>query len=177
MGYRLPDHQHHHHHGRPRHLVDAAPHADVCVDNGAIARLEIPCSYINWFCHDRMLHDHLGWPEPRHIDQSCQIPAGMEKVRVVDEMSLPDEGYTDVEIAFNEAPEGLSAQGMVDNDSIWVTFTVSCDDAVNQDVDVPFTVFASGLGMDLDGNMTVPLRDVVIKGVLHIVAGPYLTNL
>ena len=173
MGYRLPDHQHHHHHGRPRHLVDAATPSVVCIDNGAIARIEIPCSYINWFCHDRVLHDHLGWPEPRHVDKSCQLPAGMDKVAMVDEMNLPDEGYTDVEIVFANAPEGLSAEGIIDYDSIWITFTAYCNDAIDKDVDVPFTVFACGLGMNIDGDMSMPLRDVVLKGTLHIIAGPY----
>lgn len=173
MGYRLPEHQHHHH-ARPRHMADVATPTIVCVDNGAIARMEIPCSYVEWHDHDRMLHDHIGWPEPRHIDRSCQLPAGMEKVEIVNEINLPDEGYTDVDVALpDDAPDGLSVQGIVDYDKVWLTFTVNCDDAVEQDIDVPFTVFACGYGMDFEGNVNMPLRDVVLKGILHIVAGPH----
>ena len=75
MTYRLPDKPP----KRRRHLVDVATPSVICVDNGSISRIEIPCDYIHPACHDRMLHDHLGWPEPRRHDRSCQLAAGEEK--------------------------------------------------------------------------------------------------
>lgn len=168
MTYRLPNHPPE----RRRHLFDVATPVDIYVDNGTIARVEIPCSYVSHFCHDRKFHDHIGWPSPDHPDGSCQIPSEMTKVVMVNEINLPDEGYNDIDISFVDAPDGLIAEGSIDVDVVWLTFSPVCASAVTSDVDVTFAAYATGLGMDNDGNMTVPLRDVVAKGKLHIVAGP-----
>lgn len=168
MTYRLPNHPPE----RRRHLFDVATPVDVYVDNGTIARLKVPCSYVGVTHHDHKLHDHIGWPSPDHPDDSCQIVEAGNKIVMVNEMNLPDEGYTDIRFAFVDKPDGLTADGEIDVDTVWLTFSPHCESAITEDVEVIFAAYATGLGMDYDGNMTVPLSDIIAKGTLHIVAGP-----
>lgn len=76
MGYRLKE-------PRPpkprRNLVDLSTPMKFFVHNGTIGHFAIPCWYQEVFrprpteIHDRMLHDHFGWPAPDHVDRSCQV--------------------------------------------------------------------------------------------------------
>lgn len=172
MTYRLPNLPPE----RRRHLSDVATPVTITVDNGTISRIDIPCSYVCPSPHDRPLHDHLGWPYPGHPDQSCQLPSNVDKVILVNEMNLPDEGYTDIEVAFVEQPEGLSIEGDIDLDTVWLTIIASCESAITEDIEAEFAAYATGLGMDDDGNMTVPLRDVIAKGTIRVIAGPIVTE-
>lgn len=48
------------------------------IDNGATADFSLPVWYMELLRpkpahpHDRLKHDHLGWPDPRRPDHSCQ---------------------------------------------------------------------------------------------------------
>lgn len=75
MGYRLQE-------PRPpkprRNVVDLATPMRLFIHNGAIGHFAFPCWYQEVLrpepamIHDRRLHDHIGWPDPRHPDHICQ---------------------------------------------------------------------------------------------------------
>lgn len=171
MGYRLPEER--------RHMRDLAAQADILVDNGTISRISVPCFYRYGHLvppHDRMLHDHLGWPAPDSPDHSCQLPPSHHRCHmhvVLDPIDLPGEGYTSVEVSFLDAPSGLEAVGSFDENMVNVTITAMCPEAVEHDVLVPFSVYAVG---ESTQDEDYPLRDVVTKGLLLVVAGPIETD-
>lgn len=176
-----------------RILQDTATRNLTYIQNGATANLAIPCWYHevrhpqHTHVHDREWHDHIGWPNPGNPDSSSQDAylikgapyqysderGGWEDSgRYLDlsqffPIHLEAEGYESVEILFANPPKGLTASGYLDDYIIRFVISPQCDDALLEDVEVPYTVFVSG---------TVgkrKARDVVAKGVLHILAGPY----
>lgn len=170
MGYRLPD--------RRAQIFDVATKSDILVDNGTITRISIPCFYHRGRRpprHDRMMHDHVGWPSPDSPDRSCQVPVPTRPCPPLpEEIDLPGEGYDTIEIAFHDAPDGLSAVGVIDRNLVRITLTAMCESAATEDQDVPYSVYAIGTAPARYGG--VELRDVVMKGMLHIVAGPIDTQ-
>lgn len=164
------------------HFYDATTNSTITVDNGTISRLSIPCTYgIEYdpyiHCHSRfgrMVHDHFGWPSPDHPDHSCQEPIHRHHRHVeVRSIDLVGEGYDQIEVSFTDPPEGLTAVGTIDYDIVIVTFTTMCPDARENDIDVPFCIYAIGETEDNPGEPSISMRDVVTKGTLHIIAGPF----
>lgn len=180
-----------------RVLQDMTTRNRTMVQNGATAYLAVPCWYQeirrpqHTHVHDREWHDHIGWPSPGRPDASSQdayllnrgtLPYMYDKAdegwmhpgRYLDlsqfaPIHLLAEGYTDVEVAFDDPPEGLTGSGRLDPDSDWVVrFLIHpmCEAAVKEDVDVPYAVFVKG---NVGGR---PRRDVVARGTLRILAGP-----
>lgn len=172
MGYRLPDNPPD---MRPR-LHYAATQSVIVMDNGTISRVMIPCHYAREEHHDRMMHDHMGWPYPGHPDASCQLPPGCDHVLVLDRIDLPGEGYDAIEIAFVDPPEGLEATGGFYNEFVWLEFTIACPSLMDADADVEFAAYALGEVEDYHGNNSVEMRDVITKGTLHIVGGPFIVD-
>lgn len=170
MGYRLPDNCRH---SPYKCLHDTATQSIINIDNGSISRISIPCFYSYEHHHDKNKHDHFGWPSPGHRDKSCQLPPGYDHVLVLKEIDLPAEGYTSIEVSLLDPPDGLEFTGMIEYDSIRLTITSMCPSAENEDIEVKFSVFAVG-NSDFYGDYEEPveLRDIVTKGILHIVAGP-----
>ena len=175
-----------------RTMVDAATPLTVYAYNGTTARLAIPCFYqeahapIRMHRHDRPFHDHIGWPDPRREDDSCQlyhpyeagwhepphtIMGGHPPVRrlldgselVPIHLSSEYEGYTGISVSWaGKAPEGVEATGSIDPDQDWVVrvqFDVSSPEAVDTDVSRRFSVFATAEGR----------RDLVAVGELSII--------
>lgn len=76
MGYRTFEHKP----KPPRRTMQktTTPHR-VYLHNGTCATLAIPCFYqiahepIRMKPHNRPTHDHMGWPDPRRRDRSCQL--------------------------------------------------------------------------------------------------------
>lgn len=165
MGYRLPDERSVDHRER---INDTARQTVISVDNGTINLISIPSFYHEH--HDRKLHDHLGWPYPGHPDRSCQLPAGCEFV--LNEIDLEGEGYDSVEVSMIDPPDGLVFTGSINANTICLNITAMCESVESDDVDVTFSVYVTGTIDNDYGEEDVPLRDVVIKGTLHIVAGP-----
>lgn len=165
MTYRLPDERYHDHRKR---IDDTARQTVISVDNGTINRIAIPTFFREH--HDVKLHDHLGWPYPGHPDRSCQLPPGCEFV--LNEIDLPGDGYDAIEVSMIDPPDGLSFTGSIDYNVVSLNIVAMCQDAVTEDVDVTFAAYATGtIDNDYDEE-DAPLRDVVTKGTLHIVAGP-----
>lgn len=164
MGYRLPEKRDDDWH--KRHFLDVAAQSVIVVDNGTISRITVPCFYSNEVCHDKMAHDHRGWPHPGHPDRSCQLPPGCEKALVVNEISLADEGYSSVEVSMVNPPAGLTMSGEIDRNYVNLSVVAMCETAIETDAEVQFCVYITGQG---SGNRQ--LRDVVTKGKLKIVAG------
>lgn len=168
MGYRLPDQKP----CKRSHIIDLSRQSFIAIDNGTISRISIPCFYRKNVFHDRMKHDHLGWPYPGHPDDSCQLPSECSKAIVLNGIDLPGEGYDSVVVSFLDPPDGLTASGSIDQDVIRITFISMCSSAEENDIDVQFSIYATGtIGEDYEDEETIQLRDVVTKGVLHIVAG------
>lgn len=168
MGYRQPDNR--------RHLVDVADQSVITIDNGTISHISIPCfyGYGEYFPgrRHRVIHDHFGWPSPNHVDQSCQLPSERyDQIIVFHEIDLIGEGYGSIEVALFEPPLGLSMTGTIDGNYVKLSITSICSSAQEKDVDVKFSVYAIGRSDDTY-EPSVQLRDVVTKGILHIVAGP-----
>lgn len=164
MGYRLPDERCVDHRER---INDTARQTVISVDNGTINRITIPTFFREH--HDRNLHDHLGWPYPGHPDNSCQLPPGHEFV--LNEIDLAEDGYDAIEVSMIDPPNGLSFTGSIDYNIITLNITAMCADAINDDLDVTFSVYATGVIDNDYDEEDVQLRDVVTKGTLHIVAG------
>ena len=170
MGYRLPDDR--------EQFSDVAKQSVINLDNGTISRISIPCFYKygqSYPKHDRMMHDHVGWPSPRHVDDSCQLPPmKYDQILVLNEIDLPSEGYTSIEVAMVDEPDGLTVSGVINHNVINLTITIMCQDAIEENIDVPFAVYAIGSTAGRTDVESVDLRDVVTKGVLHIIAGPII---
>lgn len=164
MGYRLPDDRCQ---NRPKQINDTARQTVISVDNGTINRIAIPTFFREH--HDVSLHDHIGWPHPGHPDHSCQLPPGCEFV--LNEIDLLGDGYDAIEVSMVDPPDGLSFTGSIDYNIVTLNIVAMCNAAISEDIDVTFSAYATGT-IDNDYNEEdVQLRDVVTKGVLHIVAG------
>lgn len=156
MSYRLPP--------RPSGrmpVIHATTQSDVVVDNGTIAHLAVPFFRKNGRIvtrEDIMRFDHNGWPYPGHRDHSWQ-PCMKFNSKPVD---LNEEGYESVEIYFSEQHQGLTAVGDIERNIVRIDVTSLCPDAIDNDIYVPFSAYIIGNS----------LRDVAIKGILHIIAGP-----
>lgn len=75
MAYRkLQPHKPH----RNRTMQDTVTPGRTFVHNGATAYLAVPCWYHELRRpkpvrpHNRLVHDHMGWPDPRRPDRGCQ---------------------------------------------------------------------------------------------------------
>lgn len=161
MGYRLPEPSLHY-----QHVMNAAMPTKVCMDNGTIMHLSIPCfrdteDRITWYDVQRI--DHHGWPTPDSVDHSFQP---IQEHDGPQEIDLVAEGYSEVEVAFFDAPDGLTGYGHIDVNIVRAVVNASCETLMDTDADVRFAIYAKGIG----------LKDVVAKGILHIVAGPFDTE-
>ena len=179
-----------------RVIADTTTRSFIYVDNGCTASIAIPCWYENIsrpkraISHNRAQHDFEGQPTPESPDEICQaktywgeadsvfgdIDAPRTPVRRMIDMNqmvpihLLDEGYTTVQIAFDNAPIGLSATGSIDKNEDWVVrvdIDAQCQQAIKNNLSVPFTVF-------VETSIGKPMREVVAKGTLVILAGPIL---
>lgn len=169
MGYRM---SHHHH----EHIDDAVSRTVITIDNGTINRIEIPCNYVvedDGQHHDCAIQDHIGWPSPDSPDDSCQVLPCPRHGRhiTLEPIDLEGEGYTTIDALFLDAPYGLSASGSIDGNVITVTITAMCPSVSERDALVLFSVYANGTYTEDDDTET-QLRDVVVKGLVRIVAGP-----
>lgn len=176
MGYRLPDKREFDPH--LRHIPDVATHSLISVDNGTISKISIPCFYGCGEYHDKMIHDHFGWPHPGHPDRSCQLPPCYSRVLELNEIDLPGEGYEYIDVAMLNAPSGLTFTGSIDYNIVTLTIVAMCNGAKENDIEVPFSVFAVKPRPDTelylqsdDDDDYDTRRDVVTKGTLRIVAG------
>ncbi len=186
-----------------RVLQDFATKNVTMVQNGATAYLAIPCWYMevrhpqHTHLHDREWHDHIGWPDPKRPDHSCQNAyalrhgtpyvydeeeAGWHHIgRYLDMSSmfpihLREEGYSDIDVAFANPPEGLDGHGYIDPDDDWVARFVihpMCPEAAGRDIDVEYAVFALGQTGAYERSLPAyDRRDVIARGTLRILAGP-----
>lgn len=192
MGYRKLEHPHRPH--GQRTVQDTTTPGTIFIQNGATGYFAFPCWYlevpapVRWRPHNRPHHDHIGWPDPQHPDHSCQdhdfhLRActhhdgvhGCDGHQVyldqrrVSPIHLLKEGYEDIEIALDEAPQGLTVVGHIDATEDWVVrvdVKAMCPDAIKEKVEARYTVYAIG---DIDGKN---VRDVVARGKLVILPNP-----
>lgn len=162
MSYRLPDAPPA---GRKAFIEadDIAKQSLITVDNGTISRISIPCVYGRPFTRqEKMAYDHAWWPNPDAPDRS-----NYGRIMVINSIDLVGEGYdTVVTNLADDAPIGLTMSGSINYDMVELLITTMCASAEDEDVDVRFAVYVTGTDDD-----DQQLRDLVTKGVLHIVAG------
>lgn len=135
MGYRIGEPK-----PRPprRDVQDVATPMKIYVHNYCTARIAIPCWYDEVVAptpaclHDRMMHDHLGWPSPNHPDRVCQdwdfvAPPRPGRLTFaynmgrVSPIHLTEEGYTTVEVRCGTSDSGdVVVSGFIDPDDDWV---------------------------------------------------------
>lgn len=169
MGYRIQEKKH----PEPRRDVqNTSSPSTVFIQNGTRFHYAIPCWYliaeepVRSHYHSREHHDHVGWPSPSHPDHICQDyefahschaheVKGYHHDRCrhyldmqrLSPIHLLKEGYTDIDIAFDNKPDGLSAVGYIDNRRDWVVRIVIdsfVQDAIEDRIEVPYSIFASG---------------------------------
>ena len=150
MGYRTFKHEPH----EPRRTmqVTATP-LRIYVPNSGTAYVKIPCFYqevkppMKMRPHNRPLDDHMGWPDPRRADGSCQLyepfEAGIEpshttmgghppvsKLLDMDGLipiHFKDEGYRSLDIAWSKSnptsgkPDG---RAFFDEEQDWVIYLI-----------------------------------------------------
>lgn len=150
MGYRLENPKPH---VPRRNLVDMTTPVKLHVSNGTLTHFAFPCWYQEIYppvpaeIHDRMMHDHYGWPNPDNADHSCQlwipeyghdIHYGWPNHRMQEcyphcshfidfERTFPIhllseyEGYTDASVAWvEEEPDLILVEAHIDPVEDWV---------------------------------------------------------
>lgn len=142
--YRMKKPKHHEHR---RSAVDITTPVKLYVHNGTKTNFAFPCWYqelhrpVPAHIHDRKMHDHHGWPNPTHPDHICQlwIPElghcvhgfrechphcrhYIDYSKVVPIHLLSEyEGYSpDVDVAWVEKPDGVTATAQIDQVEDWV---------------------------------------------------------
>ena len=204
MGYRQLEHK-----PKPKRRTfhDTSTKNKIYIQNGITGYFAIPCWYneikhpIHTHLHNVDRHDHLGWPEPRRTDHSCQAahrhhlhehhpeipydrhhhgwhaPHRLLNMSKVFPIHLRKEGYKTISVALENAPSGLTVTGEIENrqdeDGNWI------DDWIIRLSVTPKC--RTVIDEDVDVKYTVFAngnfdgRDVthmVTKGIIHIIAGP-----
>lgn len=182
-----------------RTMQDTATPMKVYVQNGATANFAVPCWYreahipIRAIPHDGIMHDHRGWPNPRHKDGSCQwwdfsscrccaghachiapgsAGCGMHRtckdyidMRKVFPIHLKTEGYSKVKVDLLDAPAGVTATAWIDEDFDWIV-RVMFDVATKAAITESAEVRFSVRVERTDGQRTY--RDIVTIGTLKV---------
>lgn len=113
------------------------------------------------------IHYHNGhWHDPHILlDLSKTFP-----------IHLKEEGYTTVDVVFKDPPEGITASAFIDDTEDWVIrvdIDLNCEEAISDDIEVPYSIFVNGSFKD-SKTTTRTMRNIVAKGILHILAGPII---
>ena len=154
-------------------IDETATESLICVDNGTVSYISIPCFYAEGRIITRldvMRIDHRGWPYPGHPDRSFQPRPRCHGYQEVD---LAAEGYTDAEMVIDFVTHfinGISAECSIDGGIVRVAITAMCADACREDLMLPYSIYINGTTED-----GMPLRSVVTKGMLHVLANPFTT--
>ena len=187
-----------------RNMQDMVTPGRNFVHNGATAYFAIPCFYqeirhpVRVRPHNRLVHDHLGWPNPQHRDRSCQawdfanctcrlgiecytgcgsMSCGRERTcRKYIDMSrlfpihLTREGYGNPVVEMTDPPAGLVASAWIDDVDDWVV-RVLFDAQVESAVAEPVTVpfVVKVTRTDLHNKVH---RDIVSLGKLTVLPAP-----
>lgn len=192
-----------HHYGN-RTVADTVTPMIKYIKNGATANFAFPCWYLEVApphkvqLHSKRLHDHYGWPSPRHNDhihQPYELIHEMLHDPYIDEVHnhheyhghvrslidmkklipihLIEEGYTNVKVAFADTIEGLTVTSAhIDIDDDWVVRTIisaKVPAAIKEKVETTFSVIASR--SDEAGH---EINDFVNQGRLVILPSPFI---
>lgn len=192
MGYRI--------HEKPkpkplRNVEGTTTASTIFVQNGTIFNYAIPCLYVvadrpeRAHCHNKTHHDHIGWPSPNHPDHICQswdfahscCSRHTDRHRcghckdfldmgLLRPIHLTKEGYDEISVSLDEAPEGVTAVGHIDDKRDWIVrikVSSATKEALKEKVRIPYTVFASGIVSNTE------TKDVVARGAIVVLPGPY----
>lgn len=164
MGYRLPE---------PREpFNNTVATTRITVDNGTITHWKIQCfdSLRKHGCfHPVFMHNHHYHVVPnrppwhRRSEHSYHDQLWID--REPRKTDLEWHGYTDVHVALANAPTGLKVEADIDYNTINLVVTAQCPSVKEKDAEADYAVYVSG--ETYDG----PVRSVIAKGKLHVVAG------
>lgn len=93
------------------------------IRNGAVMRISFACYYLNG--HSPAFHDHIGWPAPDRVDDSCQSVSNMKlhfpfRNKTIDmiPIHLLEEGYVHASVAYEdeEMAEHMTTRAWIDED-------------------------------------------------------------
>ena len=181
-----------------RSAVDIATPVKLWVHNGTSAEFAFPCWYqeihrpVPARLHDRHLHDHHGWPNPRHPDHSCQLwipEKGLcvhgyrechphckyyidyKRVFPIHLLS-EEEGYSSAAVKWLDEHEGINVNAWIDPIEDWVVrVSVDCQDpkAIEEPQKYRMTTFV--MSEEQDG--LAARRDIVALAELIVLPSAY----
>ena len=135
-------------------MVDATNETEVIIENGVTSDFAISCWY----------------PSPDLTSKDCHnLFEGATPIH------LTEEGYNRIEVVFDKKPTGLYGQGFIDERDDWVIrlkFHAVLDEAVLERFNCNFTVFAY-MEETVDGATEIKKSDIVCRGSLTVLPGPY----
>lgn len=179
-----------------RNVVKASTPSSIIMDNGTVFHIAYPCWYLEVepatpaIRHSRAMHDHLGWPNPGHPDNSCQDSdfanacrtdgSDCRKKPCLDLMDMRNtspihllaEGYANVTVELEDEIEGLAIEGWIDETDDWnvyVAMSAQVPAAESEKVETDFVVRVSTPSGTTPRQMRT---DTVAKGRLVILPAP-----
>ena len=179
MGYRMKE--------RPKNPDRFLPHFFVI--NGSSLKLPFACYYFTpKKGHDPHFHDHIGWPQPNHPDDSCQMLPPRYPIkgfprpilRTKDDLTpidLAEEGYFNAKTYLDidiQGPDSVMVHtefSETESNVVDVTFVSGFDGMMSEPIDIKFTVFVEG-----EDSHEAPIRNVVCHGILTVLPGPFSIN-
>lgn len=148
------------------------------IRNGSSTWTELECFYLDIKPgHSPHWHDYVGWPDPHHPGNACQMPRHRDGFRwlshgrIVREKLTPidliEEGFTAALISFDEPDAAhLTAQAAVDQDNphtISFGFSAELETFEDKPVEKRFTLFLY--------NEEEEFYQSVLRGILVILPG------
>ena len=156
---------------KPENMLPVYP-----VRNGATLLLDFECFYVDpHFGHNPHFHDHVGWPDPHHPGNACQMKTPRDQFRWLSNgqimeygepvaIDLIKEGYESVTVVLDHPDEEIVASGFIDDELhnlIVVRFDVSLPMFEDKPIDKRFTIFVNSDDQ----------TDAVARAVLSILPG------
>lgn len=166
MGYRMTDNV-------PKN------HAQRVFDvrNGATLKAAFACYYYKY--HDRKYHDHVGWPGPRNVDNSCQevfepapwIPHIAIENDSLEPIKLLEENYSNAYVLIEDdaIANNSETDAWIDpeyDNVIRVRIAVNLPTFTSKPKETGFTVIVE------QDDLT---RDAVCHGILKVLPGSKFT--
>lgn len=154
------------------------------VRNGATLYADFECYYMEpKVGHDPHLHDYLGWPDPHHPDEICQMPSPRDRFRWRSDgaimipsdpvpIDLTNEEYNEeLLVVFDHPDELIMAHAWIDDELPYlIKMVISPQLPMFEDkpIEKRFTLFAR---RSVEGSQDQYLQDAVVRAKLVILPG------
>lgn len=156
------------------------------VRNGATLYADFECYYVEpKMGHDPHTHDYIGWPDPHHPDEICQMRPPRDRFRwrydgavmepdepVPIDLTSEYEGYNqELEVIFDHPDDRIMATAWIDDELPYlIKMVVSPQLPMFEDkpIEKRFTLFAQ---RRIEGSQDQYLPDAVVRAKLVILPG------